>query len=114
MSENTQHSEHIVPIGLYVLIFVTLIILTGVTAGVAFIDLSTTIHGHVVNFNPMVALAIAIFKATLVILFFMHVKYSSRLTKIVVAGGVFWLLILLSLTMADYLSRSLQTTLPTH
>ncbi len=110
----SEHSEHIVPVKLYVAIFLTLIVLTGVTAYVAFIDLSANIGGHVVNFNPLVALAIAIFKATLVILFFMHVKYSSRLTKIVVGAGVFWLLILLSLTMTDYLSRSLQTAPPMH
>jgi cytochrome c oxidase subunit 4 len=118
MSQNTQHSEHIVPIWLYLVIFTTLIVLTGVTATVAFVDLSWKFgqppNVHVVNFNPLVALAIAIFKATLVVLFFMHVKYSSRLTKIVVGAGVFWLLILLSLTMTDYLSRSLQTAPPMH
>lgn len=112
MSEHTQHSEHIVPIWIYLLIFGTLFVLTIVTAGVAFIDLNTTIHGHVVNFNPVVALAIAIFKATLVILFFMHVKYSARLTKMVVGVGIFFLLILLSLTMTDYLSRGLLTSPP--
>ncbi|HTD21586.1 MAG TPA: cytochrome C oxidase subunit IV family protein [Terriglobales bacterium] len=114
MSQNTEHSEHIVSVWLYLAIFATLLVFTGVTAVVAFIDLSANIGGHVVNFNPLVALAIAIFKATLVILFFMHVKYSSRLTKIVVGAGVFWLLILLSLTMTDYLSRSLQTAPPMH
>jgi len=118
MSQNTQHSEHIVPVWLYVVIFLILIAMTGVTASVAFVDLSWKYgqppNEHVVNFNPMVALAIAIFKASLVILFFMHVKYSPRLTKVVVTAGVFWLLILLSLTMADYLSRGMQTALPMH
>ena len=99
-------SEHIVSVKIYVAIFLTLIVMTGVTAGVAFIDLSRNIGGHVVNFNPVVALAIAIFKAT----FFMHVKYSSRLTKVVVGVGLFFLLILLSLTMTDYLSRALLTS----
>src|SRR2546430_10040623 len=103
-------SEHIVSVKIYVAIFLTLIVMTGVTAGVAFIDLSRNIGGHVVNFNPVVALAIAIFKATLVILFFMHVKYSSRLTKVVVGVGLFFLLILLSLPMKVYLSRTLLTT----
>jgi cytochrome c oxidase subunit 4 len=110
MSEHTEHSEHIVPLWIYVAIFVTLFALTIVTAAVAFVDLSTTIHGHVINFNPLVALSIAIFKASLVILFFMHVKYSPRLTKMVVGVGVFFLLILLSLTMTDYLSRGLMTS----
>ncbi len=106
-------SEHIVPVKLYVGVFLTLIVMTILTAWVAFQDLTWSIHGHVVNFNPLVALAIAIFKATLVVLFFMHVKYSARLTKVVVAAGIFWLLILLSLTMTDYLSRTLMTSPPT-
>jgi cytochrome c oxidase subunit 4 len=114
MPEHTEHSEHIVPIWIYVAIFVTLFVLTIVTAAVAFVDLSTNVHGHVINFNPLVALTIAIFKASLVILFFMHVKYSPRLTKVVVGVGVFFLLILLSLTMTDYLSRSLLTSPVSH
>ena len=57
------------------------------------------------NLNFPVALAIAVFKATLVVLFFMHVKYSSRLTKLIVGVAFFFLGILLSLTMTDYLSR---------
>jgi len=116
MSQNTEHSEHIVPVWLYVVIFAILIVMTVVTAKVAFVDLSWKFgqppNVHVVNFNPVVALGIAIFKATLVILFFMHVKYSARLTKVVVSAGIFWLLILLSLTMTDYLSRGLLTSPP--
>lgn len=56
-------------------------------------------------FNPIVALAIACTKATLVILFFMHVRYSSRLTKITVVAGFFWLLILITLSLSDYITR---------
>lgn len=59
-------------------------------------------------FNPIVALAIACTKATLVILFFMHVRYSTRLTMLTVAAGFFWLLILITLSLSDYLSRTLQ------
>jgi len=114
MPEHTEHSEHIVPIWIYLAIFGTLFGLTIVTAIVAFVDLSTSVHGHVINFNPLVALSIAVFKASLVILFFMHVKYSPRLTKMVVGVGVFFLLILLSLTMTDYLSRSLLTSPLSH
>jgi cytochrome c oxidase subunit 4 len=55
------------------------------------------------------ALTIAVFKATLVVLFFMHVKYSTRLTWAVVAGSVYWLGILLALTMSDYLTRPWRT-----
>ena len=68
---------------------------------VAFIDLGP--------FNTVVALAIACTKATLVVLFFMHVKYSTRLTWAVVAGSVFWLGILLALTLSDYLTRAWRT-----
>lgn len=111
MAQHAEHSEHVVPVWLYLAIFATLFVLTIVTAAVAFVDLSLKgADGHIiVNFNPVVALTIAVFKATLVILFFMHVKYSARLTKVVVVAGIFWLLILLSLTMTDYLSRKLLT-----
>jgi cytochrome c oxidase subunit 4 len=58
-------------------------------------------------FNPVVALTIACTKAVLVILFFMHVRYSSKLTMVTVAAGFFWLLILLTLSLSDYLTREL-------
>ncbi len=61
-------------------------------------------------FNPIVALAIACTKATLVSLFFMHVRYSTRLTMITVGAGFFWLLILITLSLSDYLSRTLRIT----
>jgi cytochrome c oxidase subunit 4 len=70
---------------------------TAATVQAAFIDLGAL--------NTPVALAIAVIKATLVVLFFMHVKYSSRLTKLVVTSGLVWLIILFGLTMEDYLSR---------
>jgi len=103
-------SEHIVSPKIYVAVFLALMLLTAVTVTAAFVDLTFDLSGHEVNFNPMVALGIAGLKATLVILFFMHVKYSPKLTKLVVACGVFWLLILLSLTMMDYLSRPMLTS----
>jgi cytochrome c oxidase subunit 4 len=106
-------AEHIVPVKIYVAVFVILLICTFLTAGIAFVDLSINIGGHAVNFNPAVALLIAIFKATLVILFFMHIKYSKWVTRTVVIAGVFWLCILLSLTMTDYLSRAFLTS-PQH
>jgi cytochrome c oxidase subunit 4 len=88
---------HVSPIGLYLTIFVALMVLTVVTVAVAFVDLGAM--------NKFVALGIASFKATLVVLYFMHVKYASRLTKLVVVSGFFFLAILLSLTMTDYGSR---------
>jgi cytochrome c oxidase subunit IV len=91
-------SEHIVSSKLYLGIWITLLCLTVITAGVAFIDLG--------RLNTVVALVIATFKALLVVLFFMHVKYASeRLTKMVVIAAIFWLFLLLALSMADYLTR---------
>ena len=94
-------SEHIVPTRVYYLIFAALMAGTYITVQAAFVDLGA--------FNTVVALAIACAKATLVILFFMHVKYSTRLTWAVVAGSIFWLGILLVLTFNDYLTRSWAT-----
>ena len=90
-------SDHVVPVRVYYLIFAALMIGTGITVGVAFVDLGA--------FNAVVALTIAVAKATLVVLYFMHVRYSTRLTWAVVAGSVFWLGILLALTFSDYLTR---------
>jgi cytochrome c oxidase subunit 4 len=92
---------HISPKSTYLTIFGALMVLTAVTIGAAFIDLG------VLNF-PL-ALAIAVFKGSLVVLFFMHVKYSSQLTKLVVATAFFFLIILFGLTLTDYLSRGWQT-----
>jgi cytochrome c oxidase subunit 4 len=90
-------SAHVLPKSTYYTIFSALMVLTAATVGVAFVNLG--------SFNFPVAIGIAITKATLVVLFFMHVKYSSRLTKMVVAVAVFFLLVLLGLTMTDYLTR---------
>jgi cytochrome c oxidase subunit 4 len=89
--------EHIVPTRVYYTIFGVLMLCTYLTVQVAFFDLGA--------FNIVAALAIAVFKATIVILFFMHVKYSTPLTWVVVVGGLFWLGILLALTFSDYLTR---------
>jgi len=94
-------AEHIVPTRVYYTIFAVLMLCTGLTVWVAFLDLGAL--------NTVAALAIAVFKATLVVLFFMHVKYSTRLTWAVVAGSIFWLGILLVLTMSDYLTRGWRT-----
>ncbi len=94
-------SEHIVPTRTYYLIFAALMVCTYLTWQVAYFDLGPL--------NTIAALAIAVFKAVLVVLFFMHVKYSTRLTWIVVVSGVFWLGILLALTFGDYLTRGWRT-----
>lgn len=94
----SNHSEHIVPSSLYWLIFITLIIATGLTAWIATIDLGP--------FNTVVALLIATCKATLVVLFFMNVKYTSeKMTKVILIFAIGWLLLLLFLSLADYSSR---------
>jgi cytochrome c oxidase subunit 4 len=95
-------SGHISPKSTYYAIFGALMVLTGVTVAVAFVNLGA--------WNFPVALAIAITKATLVVLFFMHVKYSSRLTKMVVGMAFFFLFCLFGLTMTDYLSRGWYTS----
>jgi cytochrome c oxidase subunit IV len=93
-------SEHVLSSKVYYGIWVTLMVLTVVTAGVSFIDLGP--------FNTVVALVIASTKALLVVLFFMHVKYTSeKLTRMVIVASVFWLMILLLLSLADYETRPL-------
>jgi cytochrome c oxidase subunit 4 len=94
-------AEHILPKRTYYTIYVVLLMCTYLTWQVAFFDLGAL--------NTVAALAIAVFKAAIVVLFFMHVKYSSRLTWLVVAGSIFWLLILLALTFNDYLTRGWRT-----
>ena len=97
-------SEHVSPKSVYYSIFGALMVLTVVTVFAAYVNLG--------NFNAPVALAIATFKATLVVLFFMHVKYSSRLTKLIVLTSLFFLVILIGETMMDYATRGLQGLLP--
>src|SRR5439155_13007426 len=90
-------AEHIVPVRVYYTVFGILALCTYLTWQVAVFDLGPL--------NTIVALVIAVFKTTLVLLFFMHVRYSTRLTWAVVVGSVFWLGILLALTLSDYLTR---------
>ncbi|MGC2697805.1 MAG: cytochrome C oxidase subunit IV family protein [Candidatus Angelobacter sp.] len=95
MSDQTH--SHPTP-GLYALILLALIVGTCLTWGIAFINLGI--------WNPVVALTIAVIKATLVILFFMHVYYSSKLTKITISAGFFWLMIMITMSLSDYLTRT--------
>ena len=90
-------SAHVAPLKLYIGIFLALMVGTVITVVVAFFDLGV--------FNNVVMLAIAVAKATLVVLFFMHVRWSTRLTWIVVVAGFFWLGIMFVFTMQDYLTR---------
>jgi cytochrome c oxidase subunit IV len=94
MSEHAKHPSRT----LYFFIFLALVIGTCLTWGISFKDLGI--------WNPIVALTIAVIKATLVILYFMHVRYSNKLTIVTVCAGFFWLMILITLSLSDYLSRS--------
>ena len=95
----TKH--HVVPARIYYTVFAVLMLCTYLTVQIAFFDLGAV--------NTIAALSIAVLKATLVVLFFMHVKYSTKLTWAVVLGGLFWLGILLTLTMTDYATRAWRT-----
>jgi cytochrome c oxidase subunit IV len=90
-------SGHVVSTKLYVGVFLALLFLTGLTTGVAFIDMG--------KFNLVVALAIAVCKMLLVVLFFMHAKYSPSLTKLVIVAAFLWLGIMITLTLSDEATR---------
>lgn len=90
-------SVHVLPLRLYLTIFGVLLVLTGATVWVAEHDFGAL--------NTPVAIVIAGFKAALVILYFMHVRYSSRLTVVFALAGFVWLAILLGFTLADFVSR---------
>jgi len=92
-----SYSEHIVAPHVYLAIILTLVALTAITVWAAFIDLG--------RFNIVVALVIATTKASLVVLYFMHAKYSHRRTQLVIVAGIFWLALLLFMTLSDYISR---------
>jgi cytochrome c oxidase subunit 4 len=92
-------SEHIVSVRVYVTIFLALLVGTALTVAAAFLDFPWQL-------NTIVALTIATIKATLVVLYFMHVRYSSRLIWVILTSALFWLAIMFSLTFSDYWTRS--------
>lgn len=98
-TENEHYSpeSHVMPVTLYWGIWATLIVCTALTVLAASVDLGV--------FNIVVALLIATFKGTLVVLFFMHLKYSMKLTMVTVIAALFWLFIMFSLTLTDYMTR---------
>ena len=91
-------SEHIVPVRIYVTIFLVLLVGTGLTVLAALQDFPWQL-------NTIVAMTIAITKATFVVLYFMHVRYSTRLVWVIVASALFWLVIMFALTFSDYWIR---------
>ena len=90
-------ADHVAPKSLYYAVFAALIVGTVLTYAAARVDMGAL--------NNVVMLTIALTKALLVILFFMHVRWGTRLTWLVVASGFFWLLIMFSITMSDFLTR---------
>lgn len=103
---------HLVPKKIYFAVFAMLLLLTALTTLAAYVDLDSYLGLKGVPMNTVVALAIAATKASLVALFFMHVKYSSPLTRIVVVASLFWLAILITLTSSDYRTRNLHIPNP--
>lgn len=115
MSEPTKHTEHgsdehhIVSPVTYAIILGCLLVFTGLTVAASFIDLGDThvpFTNLVLYWNPVVALAIACTKMVLVVLFFMHVKYSTKLTKLTVFSGLFTFIVLIAMTLTDYMTRA--------
>lgn len=109
MAEHSTHAaaghgaeHHIVPLKYYFGVFGLLMVLTALTVFVAQFDLEK-IWGPL---NIIVAMTIAIIKATAVVMIFMHVRWSSKLTQLIIVSGIFWLIILLVLTVTDYLART--------
>ena len=100
----SEHSEHIVPPGIYVAIFLALILGTGLTVWAAFQNFGP--------FNIVIALGIASMKATLVVLYFIHARYSPKRTQLVIVCAIFWLAIMLALTLSDYQTRQRRLSRP--
>ena len=98
MSENKEHTLHIVSPRIYVTIFALLLLGTAITIWASYVDLGI--------FNPIIALCIACSKATLVVLFFMHVKYATKLTKLTIFAVIFLFMALVGMTLSDYISRA--------
>jgi cytochrome c oxidase subunit 4 len=98
MSEQNEDARHIVGPGVYLVILFALLVGTALTVWASYVDLGF--------WNPIIALAIATTKAVLVVLFFMHVWYSTKLTKLTILAGIFMFLVLISMTLTDYISRA--------
>jgi cytochrome c oxidase subunit 4 len=95
--EQHQHEHHVVPISVYITIFLSLMVLTALTVFAATKDFGPG--------NTIIAVSIAVLKATLVILFFMHVRYNDNIVRIAVFAGFLWLGVMIVLTLSDYIAR---------
>jgi len=98
VDEPTHHAHTVVQPKVYAAVFGALLFFTALTVAASYLELGV--------FNAVVALGIAVIKGTLVVLFFMHIRYSSRLTKLTVCSGIFLFLVLITMTLTDYISRA--------
>ena len=96
--EQHESHHHIVSPRVYLVIVLALLVLTATTVGASYVEMGVL--------NPIVALGIAAIKMILVVLFFMHVKYSSKLTQLTVGAGIFTFIVLVGMTLADYMTRA--------
>ena len=96
-------SEHIVPVRVYITIFLVLLVGTALTVLAAFVNFPWQL-------NTIVALTIATVKATFVVLYFMHVRYSARLVLVIIIAALFWMGIMFAFTFSDYFTRSWLST----
>jgi cytochrome c oxidase subunit 4 len=98
IADPAHEDHHVVSPAQYAIVYIALLLFTGITAGVAFLELGI--------FNPIVAVGIACLKASIVVLFFMHIKYSSRLVQFTCGAGFFTFLVLVTMCLSDYMSRA--------
>jgi cytochrome c oxidase subunit 4 len=98
LSEPSEHPHHIVSPKVYVVILFSLLFATAATVWASYLELGV--------WNPVIALAIATAKATLVVLYFMHVRYSTKLTWLTILSAVFMFMVLIGMTLADYFTRA--------
>ena len=111
--EEHESHHHIVSPRIYITILLALLVGTAVTVWASYIDLGEwhLLPGLTLFWNPVVALAIAATKMILVVLFFMHVKYTNeKLSRVVILASVFWLILLLTLSLADFGTRSIHAS----
>lgn len=102
--QDVVHTHHIIEPIVYIKVFGILVVLFLATLGVALFDLSNRFHWQPANL--VIALTIAMAKAAVIVLYFMHVKYSSRLTQVFAVSAMLWLMLMFSFTFADYFTRS--------
>ena len=108
LEKQPEQEHHVVGPGIYVIILLLLLVGTASTVAASYFDLGEwhIAPGLTLFWNPVVALAIASAKMILVVLFFMHIKYSTRLTKLTVMAGFFMFLVLIGMTLSDYFTRA--------